>query len=107
MTVIDANAPDMYGAEAYQYVVIYDPEGGFVTGGGWIESPIGAYVPDPALTGRGTFGFVSKYKRGATVPTGVTEFQFKVANLNFHSDTYQWLVVSGPKAQYKGIRNNK
>jgi surface protein len=25
----------------YQYVVIYDPDGGFVTGGGWIWSPAG------------------------------------------------------------------
>ena len=36
------------------------------------------------------------------MPTGNTEFQFKVANLNFHSTAYQWLVVAGPKAQYKG-----
>jgi parallel beta-helix repeat protein len=102
LTVIDGNAPDMYGTEAFHYVVIYDPEGGFVTGGGWINSPEGAYVADSTLVGKATFGFVSKYKKGATVPTGVTEFQFKVANLNFHSDTYQWLVVAGPKAQYKG-----
>ena len=38
----------------------------------------------------------------ATVPTGETEFQFKAGNLNFHSDTYEWLVVSGFMAQYKG-----
>jgi hypothetical protein len=25
-----------------------------------------------------------------------------MADLNFHSDTYQWLVVAGPKAQFKG-----
>jgi hypothetical protein len=81
---------------------IYDPEGGFVTGGGWINSPAGAYTPDPLLTGKATFGFVSKYKKGASVPTGVTEFQFKVADLNFHSDAYEWLVIAGAKAQYKG-----
>ena len=54
----------------FQYVVVYDPAGGFVTGGGWITSPAGAYAADPALTGKATFGFVSKYKKGATVPTG-------------------------------------
>lgn len=86
----------------YRYVVVYDPDGGFVTGGGWINSPEGAYTADPSLTGKATFGFVSKYKKGATVPTGETQFQFKVANLNFHSDTYQWLVIAGSKAQYKG-----
>jgi hypothetical protein len=90
------------GEATYQYVVVYDPTGGFVTGGGWIESPAGAYVADPALTGKAVFGFVSKYQKGATVPTGQTEFQFKVANLNFHSDSYEWLVVAGARAKYKG-----
>jgi len=84
-------------------IVIYDPGAGFVTGGGWINSPTGAYTPDPNLSGKATFGFVSKYQKGANVPTGQTEFQFHVANFNFHSESYQWLVVSGySKAQYKG-----
>ncbi len=54
------------------------------------------------LEGKANFGFVSKYKKGAEVPTGNTEFQFKAGNLNFHSSTYQWLVVAGHKAQFKG-----
>jgi uncharacterized delta-60 repeat protein len=83
-------------------VVIYDPNGGFVTGGGWINSPAGAFPAQPALVGKANFGFVSKYEKGATIPTGETEFQFNVAGLNFHSTTYEWLVVSGAKAQYKG-----
>ena len=88
--------------QIYEFIVIYDPTGGFVTGGGWIESPAGAYKPDPSLTGKANFGFVSKYKKGATVPTGNTEFQFQAGNLNFHSDSYQWLVIAGPKAMFKG-----
>jgi parallel beta-helix repeat protein len=83
-------------------LVVYDSEGGFVTGGGWIDSPEGAYVPDPLLTGKATFGFVSKYKKGAQTPEGQTEFVFKVADLNFHSSSYDWLVVAGAKAQFKG-----
>jgi len=54
------------------------------------------------MTGKATFGFVSKYKKGATVPTGETEFQFKAGNLNFRSTSYDWLVVAGAKAMYKG-----
>jgi hypothetical protein len=84
------------------YVVVYDPNGGFVTGGGWINSPLGAYRADPTLAGKATFGFVSKYQKGATVPTGNTEFQFHAGNLNFKSTSYDWLVVAGTKAQYKG-----
>jgi len=60
----------------------YDPDGSFVSGGGSFESLEGALTHDTTLTGRAKFGFISKYKRGATVPSGQTEFQFKVADLN-------------------------
>jgi uncharacterized repeat protein (TIGR01451 family) len=92
-----------FDTEVFQYVVVYDPSAGFVTGGGWIYSEPGAYVPDPDLEGKANFGFVSKYKKGATVPTGNTEFQFHAGDLNFHSSSYQWLVVTGSNfARYKG-----
>jgi len=90
------------GRSVYQYVVVYNPDGGFVTGGGWITSPLGAYRPDPTLTGKAIFGFNSKYKNGATVPTGQTQFDFHAGGLNFHSESYEWLVISGAKARYKG-----
>ncbi|MFZ5933037.1 MAG: PKD domain-containing protein [Patescibacteria group bacterium] len=90
------------GESVFQFVVIYDPEGGFVTGGGWIDSPAGAYVTNTTLTGKANFGFVSKYQKGANLPTGQTEFQFKVASFTFHSTSYDWLVVAGPNAKYKG-----
>jgi hypothetical protein len=91
------------GSSEYRYLVVYDPDGGFVTGGGWIDSPSGAYTADESLTGKASFGFVSKYKRGTQVPTGVTQFQFQVADLNFHSESYDWLVIAGARAQYKGV----
>ena len=84
-------------------VVIYDPNGGFVTGGGWIYSPAGAYAANPSLTGKANFGFVSKYQNGAQTPTGQTEFHFKVADFEFHSSSYDWLVVAGARAKYKGV----
>lgn len=83
-------------------VVVYDPSAGFVTGGGWVAVAKGSYVANAALEGKGNFGFVSKYLKGANKPTGQTEFQFKAGSFNFHSSDYQWLVVSGCKAQYKG-----
>src|SRR5207244_812474 len=76
------------------------PAGGFVTGGGHILSPAGAYALDLDESGRAPLGIVSKYQNGGTVPVGQT--QFKVADLNFHSTSYDWLVVSGDKAQYQG-----
>jgi hypothetical protein len=86
----------------FRYVVVFDPNGGFVTGGGWILSPLGALAADPTLTGKAHFGFVSKYLKGATVPTGNTEFEFQAGSLQFRSTQYDWLVVSGAKGQYKG-----
>jgi hypothetical protein len=84
----------------YTYVVVYDRDGGFVTGGGWIKVAAGSYPANPKLSVRANFGFNAKYKKGATQPTGQTEFQ--VADLNFHSTEYEWLVVAGARAQYKG-----
>ena len=86
-----------------QYVVVYDPNAGFVTGGGWINSPEGAFYADSTLTGKAVFGFVSKYQKGANIPTGKTQFQFKAADMNFQSTSYDWMVVAGTKAQFKGL----
>jgi hypothetical protein len=74
-----------------------------VTGGGWITSPAGAYSLDPTLAGKASFGFVARYQKGATTPSGNTEFQFHEGGFSFTSTSYQWLVVAGTsKAQYKG-----
>jgi hypothetical protein len=84
-------------------VAVYDPNAGFVTGGGWITSPAGAYPANTSLTGKATFGFVAKYKKGQQTPEGNSEFQFHAAGMNFKSTAYDWLVVAGSKAQYKGV----
>lgn len=89
-------------AQVARDVVVYDPSAGFVTGGGTIDSPMGAYRSDPTLSGRAAFAFVARYQRGAKVPTGVTRFMFNAARLSFRSDSYEWLVVGGARAQFKG-----
>ncbi len=98
--VTDAVTPKV--SQIFEYVVVYDPNGGFVTGGGTFNSPAGAYKAAPDLTGRATFGFTSKYVAGRTEPTGNTEFQFKAGNLHFSSTSYTALVVGGTRAQYWG-----
>lgn len=92
--------------ELTAYIVVFDPIGGFVTGGGWIVSPSGACRTSActaATTGKASFGFVSKYQNGASTPTGNTEFHFKTGNLRFSSTSYEWLVVAGIRAKYKGV----
>jgi parallel beta-helix repeat protein len=86
----------------FNYVVVFNPSAGFVTGGGWFNSPAGAYAANPTLTGQANVGLNAKYKSGSTVPSGNTEFQFPAANLNFHATSYDWLVINGNQAQYQG-----
>lgn len=101
-TVFDANT----SSEAPAYIVVYNPTGGYVTGAGWIWSPAGAFHPGLAefepVDGMAIFGFVAEYKKGATMPTGQTAFRFHAGDLNFHSSNYQWLVVAGKRATFKG-----
>lgn len=85
-------------------VAVYDPSGGFVTGGGQVASPAGADLANPSAAGQATFGFVSKYLPGRNTPTGNLEFQFKEGSLNFKSTSMDWLVVTGePRAMFRGI----
>jgi hypothetical protein len=71
-------------------LAVYDPDGGFVIGGGWINSSLG----------RANFGLVAKYLWYASVPQGIVEFH--VGNLKFRSSTLGWLVVSGDVAVLSG-----
>lgn len=97
-TVLAGVATTVNGVDAQ--VVIYDPNGGSVSGGGWINSPPRALVSSPDATGKANLAFVSQYQNGATVPTGVVEFRF--SSLNFRSTGYEWLVVSHGRAWCKG-----
>jgi hypothetical protein len=66
-------------------------------------SPAGAYDANTTLTGKANFGFVSAYKKGMSVPSGETKFQFQAAGLDFKSTSYEHLVVPGNScAKYKG-----
>ncbi|MBS7614631.1 PKD domain-containing protein [Candidatus Bathyarchaeota archaeon] len=102
---VTLNVTDNYGdsdTAKFEYIVVYDPNGGFVTGGGWIQSPAGAYTADLAIKGKANFAFVSKYHKGASVPTGNIEFHLPAAGFKFKGTGYEWLVVSGNKTICKG-----
>ncbi|MEP6471002.1 MAG: post-COAP-1 domain-containing protein [Acidobacteriota bacterium] len=72
-----------------------------VTGGGWINSPPGAYASNPALTGKANFGFTISSRKGM-VPTGNLQFHFKAAGFRFSSTAYTFLVVNGNQACFGG-----
>jgi len=102
LTVTDKDGADSTQS-IYEYVVVSSLEAGepgFVTGGGWIESPAGANAADPSLTGKASFGFVARQKEGRPTPDGNTEF--KTGDLHFKSTSYTSLLVAGATSQFTG-----
>ncbi len=59
-------------------------------------------MADASMTGKANFGFVAKYKKGASIPTGNTEFQFHMGNLNFHTESLLWMVIGESSATFAG-----
>ncbi len=100
LTVSDADGGS--GTASYDFIVVYDPTSGFVTGGGWIASPAGANASKPAFAGKASFGFVSKYFKKATNPRGDTRFVLHGAAFDFKAKAYDSLTVAGALAQYAG-----
>lgn len=102
-------APDAYRSSDHAPVIVglnLKPEtnDSFVTAGGWIVSPAGAYAADSAATGKAFIPFTLKYKKGALQPTGNLQFQLLGTDLNFRSTSFDWLVINraGTLAQFKG-----
>jgi PKD repeat protein len=122
VTIVDDDTGTVIGT-ASSPVTVFSSSNGFVTGGGWITSPSGAYTPnnpnDANLVGRATFGFVAHKLPSDPLPTGSTEFQLRLRspgnddddncrcrddrrddgwsrtpNFNFKSTGYQTLVVT-------------
>ena len=83
-------------------LVIYDPSGGYTIGGGWLNAPAGSYRADPSLQGKVAFGFNSKYTK-ATNPKGETQINFSNGNFEFNALNYDYLSISGARAQFKGF----
>jgi hypothetical protein len=84
-------------------VVVYDPASGYAIGGGWIDSPLGALVSDPLMIGKLSFGFNSKFFKGATNPKGESQLDFLLGNLDFNALNYDYLVIDKARAQFRGF----
>lgn len=100
---VSITVSDDDGASAstsFNFVVVFNPNDSKVTGGGWINSPAGAVVSNPALIGKATFTVNSKYQKGENTPQGSTKL--KTDGMDFNSTSYDWLVVARSNAQYKG-----
>ncbi len=76
---------------------VYDPNGGFATGGGWVN----VTNPEEGDLGRANFGFIAKYKNNSS--TGNLEFQYHDGGINLKSQSIDWLVISSVSAQFEGV----
>jgi|GEM_PF-4378648 len=95
---------DACGAQAagtYEYVMVNNPTDGFITGGGWINSPAGA-LAGTTFAGKASYGFNAKYNPATGVSSGSATFDFPAGALSFASNRIEWLVVADAKAWIKG-----
>jgi Leucine-rich repeat (LRR) protein len=88
--------------ETYNDMAIYNPCNGFVTGGGYITTPKGAYSDNTTLTGKSNYGFEVKYEKNSTVPTGEFNFHFNAAKLKVKATSFEWLMINNDMALIKG-----
>jgi hypothetical protein len=109
---IPALAEQVYGVSAIAgngcvisapgFLPVYDPSRGFAVGNGSFDSSAGSYLTNTTCVAKARFGFSIKYKKGTTIPQGELDFQLKKAKMKFESISFQWLVISGNKTQFKG-----
>lgn len=93
------------GQAIFETVIAYNPNGGFVTGGGWFNSPAGAYPEKPARKGLAITAFAVKYLRSSSsTPSGSFEFIFLAGDLQFKATSFDWLVIdqASKTAQFQG-----
>jgi hypothetical protein len=92
------------GATTCVLFAVYDPNGGFATGGGGANSPAGADLANPSGSGPVTFAFNPKYlPNNPTVPSGDLEFHYNAGNIVFKSTGWDFLVVTnGNRGQAQG-----
>jgi hypothetical protein len=80
-------------------VFVFDPDT-FVTGGGWIASPAGAWTEQPDHSGKLTFGFVVRYDNAGRL-RGNLQLQLH-KGLNLHATSFELLLIDGGIARFSG-----
>lgn len=80
-------------------LVVYNPDGGFAIGGGWIMPEDDGTNTHPNV--RAIFGFNAKYKRDD--PSGIVGFRYTDNHIDLKSSSIEQFVITGGKiVQIKG-----
>ena len=80
-------------------VFVFDPDT-FVTGGGWVSSPVGSLPGQPEASPKATFGFVARWTRSGTV-AGNLELQAG-RGFNLHATSLRDLRIVDGIARFSG-----
>jgi hypothetical protein len=82
------------GTNQFMYVVVYNPGGGFLTGSGRFDAPVGSIPANPSEAGMTNFGTNAKYINNTL--TGSTRLNFRDGQyvFGFDSTSYDWLVIT-------------
>lgn len=102
VTLTIEDACGLTDTEVFSYVVIYNPCNGFLTGGGYINSPVGAYASKLSATGKANYGFEAKYNDKDGGPKGQFEFELKDSKFKVKSSSVEWLMINYDQAIMKG-----
>ncbi|MDX9883317.1 MAG: cadherin-like domain-containing protein [Prolixibacteraceae bacterium] len=101
VTLTIEDACGVTDTDEFSYVVIYNPCNGFITGGGYINSPAGSLSANLSATGKANYGFEAKYKKDGSL-NGQFEFDLKNPKFKVKSTSAEWLVVNNDQAILKG-----
>ena len=88
-------------------VVASDPNDGFTTRGARFIPDAESFLDSTLVTSttaKANFGFVVKYKQGASNPSGNLEFVYRSGDIDLHSLDMEWLLItSATKVRFKGL----
>ncbi len=79
----------------FQYIVIFEQSGGFVTGGGWITTQ----------ENKINFGINARYPKDSNVPDGQMEIGNPDSDWKFKNSSYQWFAIFDNLSMLHGVGN--
>ncbi|MEM8704864.1 MAG: FG-GAP repeat protein [Actinomycetota bacterium] len=85
----------------FEFAVVYDPEGGRVSGAGWYWSGPEAYSEEEPWGGPAFFGYRARYRNGDDTPRGRTKLHL-LGEFFFKSTSYDYLIVNDTIAVAEG-----
>lgn len=98
ITLTDACGSTTY---VYETIVVANNSIGSVSGGGWYDSPRGAYLLKRSASGKATFAFQASNSSMNPEPEGYIVFNFKDGKIKFRSSDVEWLSLEDETARMK------